>query len=159
MYKNRQGHLVPSIRLTLQAASKIAADDTFSIFNFYLPKKIRLDVLCDSSAKQRIHMKYQALFYQKNNEKIVKNVVCCSRDGALRINRRFSKQCISRSGAAKRFIRSRSTRITISVRNLRKTQSHTKTTLNWKLARKQGWTCLLGISLLVLRARCGFRLY
>ena len=25
-------------------------------------------------------MKYQALFYQKNNEKIFKIVICCSRD-------------------------------------------------------------------------------
>ena len=25
-------------------------------------------------------MKYQALFHQKNNEKMFKNVVCCSRD-------------------------------------------------------------------------------
>ena len=32
-------------------------------------------------------MKYQALFYQKNNEKIFKTVVCCSRDGALRIKK------------------------------------------------------------------------
>ena len=41
-----------------------------------------LDVSCESSAKQRIHMKYQALFYQKkkNNEKIFKTVTCCSRD-------------------------------------------------------------------------------
>ena len=28
-------------------------------------------------------MKYQALFYQKNNEKIFKTVVCCSLIGAL----------------------------------------------------------------------------
>ena len=51
--------------LTLKAPSKIAADNAF-IFFF---KKIRLDVSCESSAKQRIHMKYQALFFQKNNKK------------------------------------------------------------------------------------------
>ena len=39
---------------------------------------MRLDVSCESSAKQRIRTKYQALFYQKNNEKIFKTVVCCS---------------------------------------------------------------------------------
>ena len=39
-----------------------------------------LDVLCESSIKLRIHMKYQALFYQINYEKIFKTVVCCSRD-------------------------------------------------------------------------------
>ena len=66
--------------LTLKAPSKIAADDTFIILKFYLSKNIRLDVSCESSAKQRIHIKYQALFYQKNNEKIFKTVVCCSRD-------------------------------------------------------------------------------
>ena len=65
--------------LILKAPSKIAADDTFIIFTFYLSKKIRLDVSCESSAKQKIHMKHQKLFYQKNNEKIFKTVVCCSR--------------------------------------------------------------------------------
>ena len=29
---------------------------------FYLWKKIRHDVSCESSARQRIHMKYQVLF-------------------------------------------------------------------------------------------------
>ena len=28
----------------------------------------------------RIHLKYQVLFPLKNNEKILMNVVCCSRD-------------------------------------------------------------------------------
>ena len=65
--------------LTLKAPSKIAADDTFIIFTFYLLKKIRLDVSCESSAKQRIHMKYKALFYQKKQWKIFQTVVCCSR--------------------------------------------------------------------------------
>ena len=37
------------------------------IFYFYLLKKIRLDFSCESSAKQRIHMKYQALFYGRIN--------------------------------------------------------------------------------------------
>ena len=52
----------------------------FYYFYFYVSKKIRLDISCKSSAKQRIHMKYQALFYQKNNENLFKTVVCCSRD-------------------------------------------------------------------------------
>ena len=30
-------------------------------------------------------MKYQVLFYQKNEDKIFKTVVCCSCDGALRV--------------------------------------------------------------------------
>ena len=65
--------------LTLKAPSKIAADDTF-FFYFYLLKTIRLDVLCESSARQRIHMKYHVLFSLKNNEEIFMNVVCCSCD-------------------------------------------------------------------------------
>ena len=65
--------------LTLKAPSKFAADGTF-IFYLYLFKKIRLDVSCESSARQRIHMKHQVLFSQKNNETIFMNVVCCSRD-------------------------------------------------------------------------------
>ena len=34
----------------------------FHIFYFYLSKEIRLDVSCESSVEQRIHMKYQILF-------------------------------------------------------------------------------------------------
>ena len=60
--------------------SKIAADDTFIFLLFYLLKKIRLGVSCESSARQRIHTKYQVLFSLKNNEKVYMNVVCCSRD-------------------------------------------------------------------------------
>ena len=67
------------MKLTLKVPSRIAADDTF-IFLLYCLKKIRLDVSCESSARQRIHMKYQALFSLKNNEKVFMNVVCCSRD-------------------------------------------------------------------------------
>ena len=49
--------------LTLKEPSKIAADDTLCFF-FYsnLSKKIRLDISCESSARQRIHMIHQALF-------------------------------------------------------------------------------------------------
>ena len=72
--------------LTLKAPSKIAADDN-CFFYFYLSKKIRLDVSCESSAKQRINMKYLALFYQKNNENIFKAVVI----GALRVKWRLVK--------------------------------------------------------------------
>ena len=38
--------------LTLKAPSKIAADDTSIIFYFYLSKKIRLDILGESSASR-----------------------------------------------------------------------------------------------------------
>ena len=66
--------------LSLEAPIKIAADDTIIIFYFYLSKKIRLDVSCESSAVQRIQMKYQVLFSLKNNEEIFLNVVCCNCD-------------------------------------------------------------------------------
>ena len=62
-----------------QSQTKIAADDIL-IFSFYLSMKIRLDFSCESSAWQRIHLKYQVLFSLKNNEKIFMNVICCSRD-------------------------------------------------------------------------------
>ena len=67
--------------LTLKHQTKIAADDTFIFFfYFYLLKKIRLDVSYESSARQRIHTKYQVLFSLENNKKVFMNVVCCSRD-------------------------------------------------------------------------------
>ena len=47
--------------------TKIAADDTLIFFNFL--KKIRLEVLSESSAKQRIHMKSQVLFSLKKKKK------------------------------------------------------------------------------------------
>ena len=65
--------------LTLRALNKNCSRRHFN-FYFYLSKKIRLDVLSESSAWQRIHMKHQVLFSLKNNEKIFMNVVCCSRD-------------------------------------------------------------------------------
>ena len=53
---------------------------TLLCFYFYRLKKIRLDVSCESSSMQRIHMIYQVLFSLKINEKVFINVVCCSRD-------------------------------------------------------------------------------
>ena len=65
----------------------------FFFFFFFFSEKIRLDVSSESSARQRIHMKYQVLFSRqrihmkhqvlfslKNNVKVFMNVVCCSRD-------------------------------------------------------------------------------
>ena len=63
----------------LKCQTKNAADDTLC-FYLYLLKKIRLDILCESSALQRIHMKYQVLFSLMNNEEIFMNIVCCSCD-------------------------------------------------------------------------------
>ena len=49
---------------TLRASSKIAADSTF-LFLLLFFEEIRLDVSCESSAMQRIHMKYQVFFFSE----------------------------------------------------------------------------------------------
>ena len=48
--------------LTLKAPIKTAADDSLEFFKKFFSEKIRLDILCESSARQKIHMKHQALF-------------------------------------------------------------------------------------------------
>ena len=62
---------------------KIAAD-TLN-FYFYLSKKTRLDISCESSAYQRIHLKHQVLFSLKNNEKIFMMSSASVVIGALRV--------------------------------------------------------------------------
>ena len=46
--------------------------------------KIMLDILCESSAWQRIHMKHQALFSSKDKSKIIKVSSAAILLGALR---------------------------------------------------------------------------
>ena len=43
---------------------------------FFFRKKIRLDILCELSARQMIHMKCQVLFSIKNTETSIRNVFC-----------------------------------------------------------------------------------
>ena len=62
--------------LPLKRQTKIAADDIL-ISLLLSSKKIRLDFLCESSARQRIHLKTSSLIF---SEKQFMNVVCCSRD-------------------------------------------------------------------------------
>ena len=45
----------------------IAADNALKFFFFYFSEKLRLNISCESSARQMIHMKYQILFSLKNN--------------------------------------------------------------------------------------------
>ena len=52
--------------LTLKAPITTKADDDF--FFFFFQKKTSLDISCESSAKQTIHMKYQDLFSQENKK-------------------------------------------------------------------------------------------
>ena len=50
------------------------ADDIHKYFFHSFSEKIRLDVSSESSARQRIHMKKQALFYSKDKSK--KKIKC-----------------------------------------------------------------------------------
>ena len=71
------------IKLTLEAPIRTAADDSHK--HFFFSEKIRLDVSSESSARQRIHMKYQALFSSNDKSKKLK---CCLLQflfGALRV--------------------------------------------------------------------------
>ena len=52
--------------LTLKAPSKICSRRHFEIFFFNFSKKTSLDISCELSAWQTIHMKYQDLFSLKN---------------------------------------------------------------------------------------------
>ena len=54
------------MNLSLEAPIRIAADDSPELFFIVISEKIRLDVSCESSARQRIHMKHQALFSSKD---------------------------------------------------------------------------------------------
>ena len=56
--------------------------NTFSMFS----EKIRLDILCESSARQRIHIKHQASFCLKENSKIIKVSSAAIQLGTLRVN-------------------------------------------------------------------------
>ena len=67
-----------------------AADDIhYYFFIFFFSEKIRLDLSCESSAEQSIHMKHQALFSSKDKGKKI-SVVCWKfLSGKLRVNIRF----------------------------------------------------------------------
>ena len=62
-----------------------AADNIHKYFFHCFSEKIRIDVLSESSARQRIHMKHQASFSLKDKSKKI-SVVCCKfLFGALRV--------------------------------------------------------------------------
>ena len=58
--------------LTLKAPITTAADDIHKYFFIVFSEKIRLGVSSESSARQRIHMKIQALFCLKDKKKKLK---------------------------------------------------------------------------------------
>ena len=47
-----------------------ATGDSLEYFFVVFSEKIRLDISCESSARQRIHIKHQAYFLQKISKKI-----------------------------------------------------------------------------------------
>ena len=57
-----------STYLTLKAPIPTAADDIFLFILFYFSEKTSLDISCDLSAWQMIHMKCQDLFSLKNRK-------------------------------------------------------------------------------------------
>ena len=62
--------------LTLKAPITTAADNSLEFFFIvFFSGKIRLDISCESSARLRIHMIYQALFSSTDKSK---SVICCN---------------------------------------------------------------------------------
>ena len=70
--------------LTLKAPITTAADDIIFFFHCF-SEKIRLDVSSESSARQRIHMKNQALFSSKDKSKKIECRLLQFLFGALRV--------------------------------------------------------------------------
>ena len=71
--------------LTLKAPITTAADDIHKYFFIVFSEKIILDVLSESSARQKIHMKNQALFSSKDKSKKLKCLFLQFLLGALRV--------------------------------------------------------------------------
>ena len=71
--------------LTLKVPNKNCNRRHFIFFYFYLSKEIKLDVSCESSARQRIHKKNQALFSLKDENKNLKCRLLQVLFGALRV--------------------------------------------------------------------------
>ena len=62
-----------------------AADDIHKYFFIVFTEKIRLDVSSESSARQRIHLKHQALFSSKGTSKKLKFCLLQFLFGALKV--------------------------------------------------------------------------
>ena len=73
------------VGLTLKAPVTTVADDIHKYFFIVFSEKIRLDVSNESSARQRIHMKNQALFSSKDKNKKLKYRLLQFLSGALRV--------------------------------------------------------------------------
>ena len=75
--------------LTLKALITTAADGIHKYFFIVFQGKIRLDVSSESSARQRIHRKNQALFSLKDKSKKLKCRLLQFLFSALRVNRKY----------------------------------------------------------------------
>ena len=87
-YQKAWGSLSPN--LTLKASVTIAADDNFYFF-FFQKKKTSLDISCESSAWQMIHMKWQDLFsLKKRGWSGVAMVLCILRHRGVQLKLAYS---------------------------------------------------------------------
>ena len=85
-YKAAEEALLKSkLGFTLIAPITTAADDIHKYFFIVFLEKIRLDVSSESSARQRIHMKNQAIFSSKDKSKKVKCRLLQFLSGALMV--------------------------------------------------------------------------
>ena len=76
-------------KLTLKAPITTAADDIHKYFFLCFSGKIRLEFSSESSARQRIHLKNQALFSSKDKSKKLKCRLLQFLFGALRVNQKW----------------------------------------------------------------------
>ena len=83
---NSVAHSALPLLLTLKAPTTTAADDFHKYFFHCFSEKVRLDVSCESSARQRIHLKNQALFSLKDKSKQLKCRLLQFSFGTLRVN-------------------------------------------------------------------------
>ena len=72
-------------RLTLKVQITTVAD-IFIYFFFYFSEKTSIDISCESSAWQMIHMKCQDLFSLKNNKKKIEYLLLQILLGTFRVN-------------------------------------------------------------------------
>ena len=72
--------------LTLKAPITTEADDIHKYFSHCFSEKIRLDDSSESSARQRIRLKNQAVFSSKDRSKKLKCRLLQFLFGALRVN-------------------------------------------------------------------------
>ena len=79
-------YLLTHTILTFKAPITTAADDIPKYFFHCFSEKISLDVSSESSARQRIYMKNQALFSSKDKSKKFKCRLLQFLFGALRVN-------------------------------------------------------------------------